>query len=518
MTLQRIASDGTAVVINGSNEDVERRCLLAKELEAAGEYEAARIALSDRWRHVGDRPNVDGLTDVTQAELLLRVGTLSGWIGSAQQIDGAQEVAKDLISESARRFEQLGLAERAADAQVDLAVCYWRSGALDEARVTLHEVLHRIGDQKCEPRLRSLANLALLERVAGRYGEALKIQTQAAPLFEESSNHALRGNFHNVCAQVLKELGLAEKRDDYIDRALMQYTAASFHFEAAGHARFQGRIENNLGSLFASIGRHSQAYEHLSNARSLFVKVKDKGMVAHVDETWARSLLGEGRYDEASKTIANAIRIFEEGDERSALAEALTTQGTVFARLGRIERARSAFDRAIAVSEEAGDPHSRGVATLSLIEELSSSLPSLTIREYYLEAEASLAVAQNPAVQLRLGDCARRILKGENEANKQPNAPSRAEFHSAAIERTHPTDRSEPQAEFCCALEDEVLRYEGDLIKRALESSGGSVTRAARSLGITHQGLAFILNGRHKNLLSARKPAKPRRRSIIRYH
>jgi hypothetical protein len=36
-------------------------------------------------------------------------------------------------------------------------------------------------------------------------------------------------------------------------------------------------------------------------------------------------------------------------------------------------------------------------------------------------------------------------------------------------------------------------------------------------LGVTHQGLAFILNGRHKDLLSARSPVKRRRRSIIRY-
>jgi DNA-binding NtrC family response regulator len=62
-----------------------------------------------------------------------------------------------------------------------------------------------------------------------------------------------------------------------------------------------------------------------------------------------------------------------------------------------------------------------------------------------------------------------------------------------------------------------VLRYEADLIGRALAASDGSVTRAARMLGVTHQGLAFILNGRHKNLLSARRPVKRRRRSIIRY-
>jgi len=62
-----------------------------------------------------------------------------------------------------------------------------------------------------------------------------------------------------------------------------------------------------------------------------------------------------------------------------------------------------------------------------------------------------------------------------------------------------------------------VLNYEGDLIRQALETSRGSVTRAARLLGITHQGLAFILNGRHKSLLSIRTPVKRRRRSIIRY-
>jgi DNA-binding NtrC family response regulator len=67
-----------------------------------------------------------------------------------------------------------------------------------------------------------------------------------------------------------------------------------------------------------------------------------------------------------------------------------------------------------------------------------------------------------------------------------------------------------------CSLEQEVLVYEGELIKKALNTSGGSVTRAARLLGITHQGLAFILQGRHKSLLASRTPARPRRRSLMR--
>src|SRR4030095_4975880 len=322
MSLQRLASSEPYVHPSVDEVGVLNLCECAKELEAAGEYEAARAQLSDRWQRVGERPRLDGLSEVAQAHLLLRAGTLSGWIGSARQIEGAQEFAKDLISESARMFQGPALNEKFADAQVDLAVCYWREGALDEARVTLHEVLDRTAEQKIEPRLRALANLALLERVAGRYTVALQIQTEAAPLFNESSNHALRGNFHNVYAQVLKELGLAQHREDYVDRALVEFSAASYHFEQAGNLRFQASIENNLGTLFSSIGKYTDAYEHLDHARSLFLKLRDKGNIAHVDESYSRALLAEGRNLEAVNTVRNSVRIFEEGDERSALAEA----------------------------------------------------------------------------------------------------------------------------------------------------------------------------------------------------
>jgi transcriptional regulator with PAS, ATPase and Fis domain len=66
-----------------------------------------------------------------------------------------------------------------------------------------------------------------------------------------------------------------------------------------------------------------------------------------------------------------------------------------------------------------------------------------------------------------------------------------------------------------CSFEEEVLRYEASLIKLALENAKGSVTRAARLLGVTHQRLCSMIQGRHKNLLVAKKPAQRRRRSII---
>ena len=72
---------------------------LSKELEESGRYEEAREALREFWPHAGERPIVDGLDAATKAEVLCRVGVLTRCIGGAKQIEGAQEIAKDLISE-----------------------------------------------------------------------------------------------------------------------------------------------------------------------------------------------------------------------------------------------------------------------------------------------------------------------------------------------------------------------------------------------------------------------------------
>jgi transcriptional regulator with PAS, ATPase and Fis domain len=60
-----------------------------------------------------------------------------------------------------------------------------------------------------------------------------------------------------------------------------------------------------------------------------------------------------------------------------------------------------------------------------------------------------------------------------------------------------------------------VHEYEAKLIEKALEDAGGSITKAARLLGVTHQSLISMLNTRHKALAAKRKPAQKRLKSII---
>lgn len=483
-------------------DDVIPLCELAKNFEEAGEFNQAAETLSPLWSGISNRPITKGLEEKAQAELLLRSGTLTGWLGSARQVPGAQEVAKDLISESAALFERLALSEKVAEAQVDLSVCYWREGALDEARVTLRLVLDNFQESGSEQRLRALLNSALVEWTATRDQDALQICTDAAPLFNLSSNDALKGKFHNTFGGVLKNLGIAKNREDYIDRALVEFAAASFHFEQAGHNRFLARVENNVGFLFATIGRFAEAHEHLTRAKTLHISVGDHGGAAGAEDTRAQAFLLEGKYEEAERVARHAVRTLKEGGEQAVLAEALTTHGKALARLRQTHVAKSILDQALEISQTAGNPDRGGIAAVTAIEELGDHLPVDALQNYYRTAETLLSQSQNASIRTRLGECARRVL-------------SVALAHAGATAETT-TDVPPLQAGF--SLDSEVLRYEGNLIRRALEDSGGSVTRAARLLGVTHQGLAFILNGRHSDLLSIRTPVKRRRRSIIRHH
>jgi two-component system, chemotaxis family, chemotaxis protein CheY len=470
-----------------SNERALLRCRLARHLEEAGDYEAAREAMGKLWQRVGERPLLDGLDERTKAEVLLRAGALTGWIGSTKQIENSQETAKDLLTESILLFQALGVTEGAAAAQTDLAYCYWREGGFSEARVMLQEALTNLGDVDNETKAVALLRSAIVEMSARRFHDALRIHTQAAPLFEKIRDHLLRAKFHNGLANVLNFLSTTEYREDYIDQALLEYTAASFHFEQAEHPRYEACVENNLGFLFSTIGKFEDAHEHLDRAQVLLTRLKDDLHLAQVDQTRARVMLAEGRVVEAEKTVGKAVRTLEKGDELSLLAEALTTHGVALARLHHPEMARAALRQAANVAERAGDVESAGVAALNILEELGQDF----------SGDDACAIDHAKVLLDKTQDMAivRRLASAALSALRDILAPP--EWSNFSLQRA-------------------VLRYEGHWIKLALKETGGMVTPAARLLGLkSHQTLIHLIKVRHKELVNTRLAVRKRRKHIF---
>ncbi|MDT5271580.1 MAG: hypothetical protein QOH49_3766 [Acidobacteriota bacterium] len=481
--------------------DALQRCALSNSFLKAGDYEGAVEALEGLWRGACARPATAGLGARAAAELLVQAGRLTSALGGARRIEGAQEAAKNLLSEGAGIFERLGDAKKIAEAHTDLGVCYWREGAFEEARVVLHTALEGLAREDAEPRALALIRLAIVEVSAGCPRSAVEMLAEAAPHVEASASDIIKGNFHSERANtfvVLADTGEA----GMLDRALVEYAAASYHLEQAGHTRYLANNENNLAYLFNRIGRHTEAREHLARARTLHASLKDAVIVAQCDETLARVLVAEGLFEEAERVALSAVRVFKDGDRQALLAEALTTLGIAQARGGRHAEARLSLARAVEVAEAAGDRSGAGLAALTLVEEVGEQLSHAELCDAFERAHKPLSGTRNPDTLSRLTACARRALESF--------IASQAEGDE--VEAGTPEERWEG-----FSLKSEVMRYEAELISRALHDADGVVSHAAKLLGFKHhQTFVALLNNRHKGLLGERRPVVPRRRSYAR--
>lgn len=378
---------------------------------------------------------------------------------------------------------------------MELGYCYVREGSVNQSRGLPGKGVCHITGQTGDLKAVTLLRSAAAERASERFNDALRLLIEAAPLFEAVANHALKGSFHHEYAQVLGKLGMDESRQDYIERALDEYAAATYHFEQAGRAREQALAEQALGFLYGVRRKFASAHERLDRAQALFTSLKDRAHIAEVDETRARVLLAEGRVQEAEKFARAAVQALETEDEGQSLlallAEAQTTHGVALARLGRYEEARRALERAVESAERATDARAVGEAGLTLIEELGERLTIDELSVIYERALDVLAASRNPATKDRLLSCARRVLF---LAGVLPTAQTWENF----------------------SLKDALRRYEARIIERALKDADKSVTRASRMLGFkNHTSLIKKLKRWHEDLLAERAPARERKRSLM---
>lgn len=427
----------------------ERGCELAQQLENKGDFDAARAALSAFWPRPGERPQLNGLAPSVAAELLLRAGVITGAGPKSQFADASQESAKNLISESLSIFESLNYQQKIDEAQVELALCYWRTGELNEARVLLEETLSRLKAES-ELRCRAILRLAIVEIDASQPNQSLNLLTTNSALFQKIENDTLRGSYHVTLGNVLENLWEKEQRSDYLDRALIEYAAASFHFEQVDHRSYLANVQNNLGFLYFKINRCEEALDHLDYARRVLVSLADITTLAQVDETRASVFLRQGLASEAERAARSSVHTLEQTDRHGLLAESLLTHGRSLARLGRYNDSLVAFQRAINLAQLTGSINKAAEAALAAFQEI-----------------------------------------GENLIVGETGKPCSG--------RT---------------LVEEIQSYEHELIKRALESAQGSVTHAARNLGISYQALGYMLETRHKALSTERTPLRRRLRRI----
>ncbi len=482
--------------INTSNLSANDQALLraktALEQKDRGDYAGAQKTMRPYWSRMGEAPNTGGLDRLVAAEVLLCVGILTGWVGSKNQVSDAQEIAKNLITQSLTYFESSRNVTKVAVAQSEIAYCYWREGALNEARSWLRNALGNLTFEGAD-RARALLKLSTVEWTSGRFREALELLDQNDSLFRKISNPKIKGNYHTELAIIHRNLATNENRREYFRRAITEYKEAERQFTLAGNQTFRADVINNVGFLLFKLGRYKEAHKYLDEARRLTVRLKNKAHTAQIDESRAQVLVAEAKFIEAERIARRAVSVLKRSGHFCMMAEALITQGVALARLGRSEYAHFIFRQAIEAAHQVNALNTAGLAALTLIEEVQH-LASEIVQAAYREAREWLASSQSPDTKLRLADVTDKVVASihtELRANE-----------ATEILLTEPG-----------GLQAQLDKYEGVIIKRALVQVDGKVTHAATLLELPYQSLAYKIEHQHPELLKYRTPVRRRPRN-----
>lgn len=182
-----------------------------------------------------------------------------------------------------------------------------------------------------------------------------------------------------------------------------------------------------------------------------------------------------GRYDEALTDYTGAVVCWQESGNKEYEAAALNNLAGLYLKIGNIGQARACIDQAL---------------NLNPVEYLSQ-LYDTDANILLLEGKGEQALRR---VEQALS------LAGENEIWKQTFLETKHRI------KLHICDLLVP-----LALKNDIDNLQVSIVRHALDREGGSITRAANIIGMTHKGVAYIA---HRHGLS-RKPSRTRRKSLF---
>ncbi len=294
----------------------------AKQHESVGRYNDAAKILSKYWKNTNERPDVSELNREEQAEILLRCGSLAGFIGSCSLKKDTQELAQTLITEANRLFWLSGNIERIAECETYMASTYQRLGQLSEARGWIDSAFRHELDEKSEVRLYTHVVDGIILSWEEKNFELVNKCKILEPLFRKSQFYVLQGDFNNNYAFGLMKLG-------YKNEALSRFELAKQFYTKTKHYLFLARVENNLAVFFKNEEVYDEAHKAAKSARENFKKLEDKTREGYSIDTQAQIYLAEGKYKEALKCANEAIKMLKKGENYCYLANSMQTKSHI---------------------------------------------------------------------------------------------------------------------------------------------------------------------------------------------
>lgn len=332
-------------------------------LEKSGRYEEAFAELEPLWQNTDDLPDTSEFEPNAAAEIILRCGSLLGFLGFNNQIPNAQEKSKNLLSEARARFLIEENIEKVAECENYLALAYWRTGELNEAEIFISEALSHSLPNSNKTRLYSYIIESKIDFAKKNYGKICQNFARLKIYFVECGDFFLKANYYN-------HLGLAQKNLEDLDAALPNIEKARDCFYKIKHYSFGAACENNLSQIYKSQKSFAKAHQSIDGATKTFKKIKDKIRQGFSLDTKAQIYFDQREYTKALETVENAIAILENGENVAYLIQTVLTKVQILVYLDDFTSAFLCLSDAVQTAKN----HISEESALNLIKEFELTL------------------------------------------------------------------------------------------------------------------------------------------------
>jgi tetratricopeptide (TPR) repeat protein len=289
------------------------------KLERCGKYEEAIEELQEIWEDITVFPKVEEFKPRIAAEMILRCGSLIGFLGHNKQLSNAQEKSKNLLTEAHQRFLDIYDKEKIAECENYLALAYWRTGELVEAETWIEEALSHILLDNSQARIYSFLIKSMIFFANGKYEQVRQNLENVQDLFQKYGDAFLNGSYYTNLSLALKNLGNPSE-------ALRKLELAKSYHQKSGHQIYLGTVENNFAQIHKSINDFFRAHQAVDNAIEIYEKIKDKTRKGSSLDTKAQIYFAEGKFADALEMADASIEILERSENSAYLVESYLTK------------------------------------------------------------------------------------------------------------------------------------------------------------------------------------------------
>lgn len=323
---------------------VTKLCARLFKLERQGRYEDALSEIGDLWLDKTKLPETEGLSPLLKAELILRCGSIFGFLGHTKQIPESQEKSRNLLTYARNLFLELHDVEKISECENYLALTYWRTGEANEAALWLEESFSRNLSESHDTRIYSYIIKSLVELSLNQPQKILNTLNQIEGVILKSSDNCLKGAYYN-------QIGIAWDLLENVSKALHNLELAKDFYKKANHQIYIGVICNDLSLLYKTACDFEKAHEMIDISSSIFKKLQDRTHEGCTLDTKSQIFLSERKYEDALTTIENAISTLDKGENKSYVVDSLKTKIKILISMNKLSAATFCLIEAVEVAK-----------------------------------------------------------------------------------------------------------------------------------------------------------------------